>query len=120
MDFQEPKHTEDEVVLNLYEATPTAITSSAFSAGSVFVQVAAGGSTSFALTDYGLVYGWGLFMVNLIAIVCIPAKTFKDRKGNFEFIFTRRVINHPKGNLSRSLERGTQDKLLLVVTMLSR
>ncbi|EZF30909.1 chromosome condensation regulator [Trichophyton mentagrophytes] len=50
--------------LNPYESTPTAIPSDAFPEGTVIVQVAAGDSSSFALTDDGLVYGWGTFRGN--------------------------------------------------------
>ncbi|KAM5434575.1 hypothetical protein MferCBS31731_006677 [Microsporum ferrugineum] len=50
--------------LNPHESTPTAIPSDAFPEGTVIVQVAAGDSSSFALTDDGLVYGWGTFRGN--------------------------------------------------------
>ncbi|KAL1845710.1 hypothetical protein Plec18167_009210 [Paecilomyces lecythidis] len=50
--------------LNPFESTPTAIPSEAFPEGTVFVEVAAGDSSSFALTDDGLVYGWGTFRSN--------------------------------------------------------
>lgn len=49
--------------LNPRESTPTAIPASAFPEGTVFVQVAAADSSSFALTDDGQVYGWGTFRV---------------------------------------------------------
>ncbi|KAK2810439.1 hypothetical protein FQN50_002928 [Emmonsiellopsis sp. PD_5] len=50
--------------LNPRETTPTAIPSDSFPKGTVFVQVAACDSASFALTDDGLVYGWGTFRGN--------------------------------------------------------
>ncbi|KAL1390930.1 ran exchange factor Prp20/Pim1 [Phyllosticta capitalensis] len=50
--------------MNPREATPTAIPADAFPEGTKFVQVAAGDSASFALTDDGLVYGWGTFRSN--------------------------------------------------------
>ncbi|KAA6412602.1 MAG: ran exchange factor Prp20 Pim1 [Lasallia pustulata] len=50
--------------LNPKESTPTAIPSDSFPTGTVFVEVAAGDSTTFALTDEGLVYGWGTFRSN--------------------------------------------------------
>ena len=50
--------------LNPFESVPTAIGSDKFPAGTKFVQVAAGDSCSFALTDTGLVYGWGTFRVS--------------------------------------------------------
>ena len=49
--------------LNPHESTPTAIPTKAFPEGTVFVEVAAADSASFALTDDGLVYGWGTFRV---------------------------------------------------------
>ncbi|KAF2085046.1 pheromone response pathway component SRM1 [Saccharata proteae CBS 121410] len=50
--------------MNPREATPTAIPEDAFPADTKFVQVAAADSSSFALTDDGLVYGWGTFRSN--------------------------------------------------------
>ena len=49
--------------LNPRESTPTAIPVTSFPEGTVFVEVAAADSASFALTDDGLVYGWGTFRV---------------------------------------------------------
>ncbi|KAI9790276.1 MAG: hypothetical protein M1816_005301 [Peltula sp. TS41687] len=51
----------EETPLNPRESTPTAIDSSAFPEGTVFTQLAASDSATFALTDEGLVYGWGAF-----------------------------------------------------------
>ena len=56
--------SDDESGLNPYESTPTAIPSRSFAEGTVFVEVAAGDSSSFALTDDGQVYGWGTFRVS--------------------------------------------------------
>ena len=61
--------------LNPKESTPTAIPSDSFPAGTVFVEVAAGDSTTFALTDEGLVYGWGTFRVRLFSHMESYAKT---------------------------------------------
>ncbi|KAK1764429.1 regulator of chromosome condensation 1/beta-lactamase-inhibitor protein II [Phialemonium atrogriseum] len=47
--------------LNPLESTPTEIPADHFPPGTRFVQVAAGDNCSFALTDTGLVYGWGTF-----------------------------------------------------------
>ncbi|CAK7234929.1 hypothetical protein SCUCBS95973_009099 [Sporothrix curviconia] len=51
----------EKTSLNPLESTPTVIDPSSFPAGTIFTQVAAGDSCSFALTDTGLVYGWGSF-----------------------------------------------------------
>ncbi|CAG9954063.1 unnamed protein product [Clonostachys rosea f. rosea IK726] len=53
--------SDDEEPLNPHESTPTAISGDSFPQDTKFVQVAAGDSCSFALTDRGLVYGWGAF-----------------------------------------------------------
>ncbi|KAJ5107033.1 hypothetical protein N7456_003708 [Penicillium angulare] len=52
---------DDEVNLNLKEATPLPVDSSFFPSGTVFTQLAASDSATFALTTEGLVYGWGTF-----------------------------------------------------------
>ena len=54
----------DDIGLNPREATPTAIPAEAFPLGTTFTQLAAGDSCTFALTDDGLVYGWGTFRVS--------------------------------------------------------
>lgn len=69
---------EEDGELNPYESTPSAIPSSNFPPDTRFVQVAAGDSCSFALTDRGLVYGWGTFRVGLFlfhqnSLKCIPS-----------------------------------------------
>ncbi|KAL8917736.1 MAG: hypothetical protein Q9208_007788 [Pyrenodesmia sp. 3 TL-2023] len=48
--------------LNPFESTPTAITT--FPQGTVIVKLSAGDSHTLALTDEGLVYGWGTFRSN--------------------------------------------------------
>lgn len=54
-----------ETGLKPRESTPTAVDMSAFPAGTVITQVAAGDSITLALTDEGLVYGCGTFRVSL-------------------------------------------------------
>ncbi|POR38947.1 Uncharacterized protein TPAR_00847 [Tolypocladium paradoxum] len=61
---------EEEGELNPHESTPAEIPGGCFPLGTRFVDVAAGDSCSFALTDIGLVYGWG---------------TFRDPEGNEGF-----------------------------------
>lgn len=57
--------SDDDTGLNPRESTPTTIPSESFAEGAVFVEVVAGDSSSFALTDDGQVYGWGTFRVSL-------------------------------------------------------
>ncbi|PWY84506.1 RCC1/BLIP-II protein [Aspergillus sclerotioniger CBS 115572] len=52
---------DDEVDLNMKEATPTAVDPALFPEGTVFTQVIATDSATFALTQEGRVYGWGTF-----------------------------------------------------------
>lgn len=62
---------ESDSGLNPRESTPTAIPSGAFPEGTIFVELAAGDSTTFALTDDGLVYGWGTFRVSPTKYYCL-------------------------------------------------
>ncbi|RMZ71785.1 ran exchange factor prp20 pim1 [Pyrenophora seminiperda CCB06] len=50
--------------LNNAEATPTPVPSEFFPEDTIFVDIAAGDSCSFALTTEGAVYGWGTFRKN--------------------------------------------------------
>jgi regulator of chromosome condensation len=50
--------------MNLKEATPSPVESNAFPGGTIFTQLAATDSATFALTTEGLVYGWGTFRVS--------------------------------------------------------
>jgi regulator of chromosome condensation len=68
-DIDDESDSDDEITLNPKESTPTAISDDTFPTGTKFVQVAAGDSASFALTDTGLVYGWGTFRVS--PFICI-------------------------------------------------
>ncbi len=69
VDMDGKNHAEDsdnsEPELNPKESTPTAIDQSCFPTGTIFTQVAAGDNATFALTEEGLVYGWGTFKVIL-------------------------------------------------------
>ncbi|KAL4987898.1 regulator of chromosome condensation 1/beta-lactamase-inhibitor protein II [Aspergillus falconensis] len=57
----EESEDEDEGNFNLKEATPLPVDAAHFLAGTVFTQLAATDSATFALTVGGLVYGWGTF-----------------------------------------------------------
>ena len=66
MDADDSGSDDDETGgLNEAEATPTAISDEYFPPDTVFVDVAAGDSCSFALTTEGAVYGWGTFRVSI-------------------------------------------------------
>jgi regulator of chromosome condensation len=65
MDADDSDSDEDETGgLNELESTPTAVPSEYFPEDTVFVDIAAGDSCSFALTTEGAVYGWGTFRKN--------------------------------------------------------
>ena len=55
---------EDDEELNPSESTPHEIPSSSFPPRTKFVRVAAGDNCTLALTNTGLVYGWGTFIVS--------------------------------------------------------
>ncbi|CAK7199432.1 hypothetical protein SEUCBS139899_002112 [Sporothrix eucalyptigena] len=63
-DDGEDSKSDDDGNLNPLESTPTAISTSSFPPNTTFVQVAAGDSCSLALTDKGLVFGWGTFTMD--------------------------------------------------------
>ena len=54
--------------LNPYESTPTQVPASNFPEGTTFVKLSAGDSHTLALTDDGLVYGWGVFRVSIFPL----------------------------------------------------
>jgi regulator of chromosome condensation len=56
---------EDDSGLNDLESTPTPVDPKHFPAGTKFVSVSCSDSATFALTEDGLVYGWGGFSVSL-------------------------------------------------------
>ena len=67
-DIDDEKNDDDsdsdgETGINPREAIPTEIDMSGLPADAVFTQLASGDSCTFALTDEGLVYGWGTFRV---------------------------------------------------------
>lgn len=64
VDDNKSDDSSDDVELNPREATPTPVEFIDLPEGTVFTQVTAGDSTTFALTDEGQVYGWGTFRVS--------------------------------------------------------
>lgn len=64
VDDDSDDESQDTNGLNPRECTPTAIPRENFPPGVVFVQLACGDSSTFALTDDGDVYGWGTFRSN--------------------------------------------------------
>ena len=69
-DNQSDDSDQSDSGLNPLESYPTAIPASSFPVGTTFVQLSAGDSHTLALTDDGLVYGWGCFRVS----ICFPTK----------------------------------------------
>ncbi|KAI1357219.1 regulator of chromosome condensation 1/beta-lactamase-inhibitor protein II [Xylaria arbuscula] len=69
-DVDDESDNGEDAELNPLESTPKEIPAKHFPSGTKFAQVAAGDSCSFALTDTGLVYGWG---------------SFRDSQGNNRF-----------------------------------
>lgn len=65
-DMDAESDEDDDADLNPYESTPAEICTDHVPDGTRFVQVAAGDSCSFAVTDVGLVFGWGTFLVSLL------------------------------------------------------
>lgn len=59
---------DDEVELNLKEASPLPVDPSHFPNGTVFTQLVATDSATYVLTREGLVYGWGTFRVRTFQV----------------------------------------------------
>lgn len=76
-DDDESDDSDDDTGMNPHESMPTAIPSDKFAADTVFVQVAASDSATFALTDDGQVWGWGTFRVSH-DIISIHIETIAD------------------------------------------
>ncbi|KAK3347165.1 putative regulator of chromosome condensation protein [Lasiosphaeria hispida] len=55
---------EDDSGLNPHESTPAEVNTSDLPEGTKWVQIVASDSATFALTETGLVYGWGTFRSN--------------------------------------------------------
>lgn len=66
----------DDEDVNPLESTPTHIPENSFPKGTKFTSVAAGDSSSFAVTNTGLVYGWGTFLVSCKPTNCSPLAVF--------------------------------------------
>jgi regulator of chromosome condensation len=64
VDDNKSDDSSEDAELNPKEATPTPAEFTDLPEGTIFTQVAAGDSTTFALTDEGQVYGWGTFRVS--------------------------------------------------------
>lgn len=62
----------DDAELNPKEATPTQVEFAGLPENTIFTQVAAGDSSTFALTDEGHVYGWGTFRVGSPFLILSP------------------------------------------------
>lgn len=67
--IDDPDANLEDAELNPRESIPTAISADKFPSGTNFVQVSAGDSATFALTEDGLVYGWGTFRVTISSIL---------------------------------------------------
>lgn len=61
MDAEDSDDDDDDTGINPKESTPIAVSEEYFAPSTKFVQVVAGDSATFALTQDGRVYGWGTF-----------------------------------------------------------
>lgn len=100
---------DDDSGLNPLESNPTAIPTEAFPEGTVFVQVAAADSASFALTDDGLVYGWGTFRVSQTArgYYGTRALTLQSRATTEFSVLTLTILFKPPRCLSRRSRKSS-------------
>ncbi|KAF2757249.1 RCC1/BLIP-II [Pseudovirgaria hyperparasitica] len=95
-DADAPDSDSENAPMNPLESTPTPIPSNHFPDSVLFTQIAAGDSSSFAITDDGRVYGWG---------------TFRDSEGNNGFMLdaNHQLVEHQRTPiLIPTLDRITQ------------
>lgn len=69
LDGSESDEDSDEAEMNPYESKPTPIDEKCFPEGTVFTQLTCCDSSTFALTNEGLVYGWGTFKVRVLSLL---------------------------------------------------
>jgi regulator of chromosome condensation len=91
VDIDNSESDEDEIEINPKESTPDAVDMTEIPSGTVFTQVAATDSASFALTEEGFVYGWGTF-----------------RGGNGIFGFSPEIETQRRPTLIRELRNVTK------------
>lgn len=66
MDGDDSDSDSEEIAVNPHESTPAEVDFTEVPEGTMWTQVVASDSASFALTSDGLVYGWGTFRVSSI------------------------------------------------------
>ena len=69
VDVDDSESDEDEIEINPKESTPDVVDMTEIPSDTVFTQLVACDSASFALTEEGLVYGWGTFRVRPIFLL---------------------------------------------------
>jgi regulator of chromosome condensation len=79
MDGSDSDSDSDEIVVNPHESTPAEVDLSEVPEGTIWTQVVASDSASFALTNDGQVYGWGTFRVSQHLPLPIPSPTNTPR-----------------------------------------
>jgi regulator of chromosome condensation len=77
--------------LNPKEATPTIIDTSNIPEGTVFTQLVASDNATFALTNDGLVYGWGTIRVSLVKTCCLWTSHLYIYKQITAFLDSRQI-----------------------------
>lgn len=81
-DASDSDDEDEEIEVNPKEATPSMIDLSGVEPGTIFTQVVAADSASFALTDEGLVYGWGTFRVSIESFLHFFFQFLHNSNGN--------------------------------------
>ncbi|OBT62932.1 hypothetical protein VE03_07870 [Pseudogymnoascus sp. 23342-1-I1] len=108
--------SDDEGDLSPNESTPTAIPRDSFGEVSgLFVQVVALDSASFALTDKGLVYGWGTFRANdgILGFSTAATREYERTRRNKELLLQRTPVPIPHLTKIVSLAAGNNHVLAL-------
>jgi len=90
--------SDDEPVVNPKESTPSEVDVSGLPEDVVFTQLTCTDSATFALTDEGLVYGWGTFRVSGVprrGPILNITNVFKSNEGLFGFNSSTLIQTRP-------------------------
>lgn len=79
MDGDDSDSDSEEIAVNPHESTAAEVDLSEVPEGTIWTQVVASDSASFALTSDGQVYGWGTFRVSQLPPLTIPPSKISSR-----------------------------------------
>jgi regulator of chromosome condensation len=101
--------SESDSGLNPREATPAEVDISEIPDGTVFTQLAASDNATFALTDKGLVYGWGTIRVSSPTPFCSRNLIYWSQGKRRRSWLLAKSTNSKASNAHACFEKGDED-----------